>query len=218
MKPKNSSSQMELFQTRQNKPRVAKKRGLDSIKTQIETEQRHVINVPYENIILSVIGILFLVILSFCLGAKRGESILRTNMGQLLSDAGTISNLADGGGVEEQTDFTVVEPQDQGNLEEASVVEESVSEEADMPVVELPAGENKYTIQLITYSRQSQARLEIDKLKTAGVDAFFLVDGRYYKVCSGAYSDTTGAKNDLNRFKRNRWYKDCFVKKYSKSR
>ena len=204
MKSKNDLSQMELFQVPQKRIRSGEKKVLKNIEPDTNPEPRHIINISYENIIVSVISVLFLVILSFCLGVKRGEALLGQNYEREKTG--------------EQNLAKVIPDQ---SLKEAPKEREStIDPKTDSKAVKIKKTpqikriDAKYTIQLITYSRKSQANKEVSKLSTAGIDAFYLVDGRYFKVYSGAYPDIVTAKKDIQEFKKNRWYKDCFVKKY----
>lgn len=193
MKPKNNLFQMELFQVPQEKTRTRAKKVLKNIEPDTNPEPRHIMNISYENIIVSVIGMLFLVILSFCLGVKRGEALLGQNFKRRIPLEQNLAKIIP----------------DQSLKEAPKERESTIDPKTDSKAVKA----KKYTIQLITYSRKSQANKEVSKLSATGIDAFCLVDGRYFKVCSGAYPDTVKARKDIQEFKKNRWYKDCFVKK-----
>lgn len=216
MKPKDNPAQLELFQELQNEVRTRRKRTALSRPLEVKLKQSYVINIPYENIIVAGIGMFFLIILSFCLGVRRAETIFSSaasGLGESRSTAPSIQDLS-----VQQTSLVQPEPAriDQGQINLNQTGPEKAKPE--MPASGVLSGEKKYTIQLITYSRQPEAGREVNRLKAAGQDAFFFVDGRFYKVCSGAYTDTAQAKGHLARFRKNRWYKDCFLRKYPKDK
>ena len=81
------------------------------------------------------------------------------------------------------------------------------------PVPPLTVLSNKpYTIQLVTYKRQSLADEDVSKLKRQGHTAFIIPSGDYFQVCAGQYTNKEEAKKDLATFSIR--YKDCFLRRH----
>lgn len=227
MKAKYDPSQMELFlKFKEDDSDNKKKRFFSKVKPQVKMPPRHIFNIPYENMIVVVAGVFFLVVLSFCLGVKRGEIIFRAELSPGAKDGyGSNPRQGNSGDLTSVSQSKPVMPaisrEDLGANSlpvkvkhgEAGLLQAQEAEPE--PEIEVLSRGKKYTIQLITYSQQAQAAKEVNKLKASGADAFYIMSGRFYKVCSGAYADTSGARKDIADFKRNRWYKDCFLRKYS---
>ncbi len=67
-----------------------------------------------------------------------------------------------------------------------------------------------YVIQLVTYSSDTSANEEIQRLKANGVDGLIVKSGKYFVVCAGLFDSKTTAVHKLGNFKKR--YKDCFVR------
>ncbi|PIQ86596.1 MAG: hypothetical protein COV74_04255 [Candidatus Omnitrophica bacterium CG11_big_fil_rev_8_21_14_0_20_45_26] len=72
-----------------------------------------------------------------------------------------------------------------------------------------------YTVQLVTYQKETQAQAQIGKLQAAGHDAYILPGGRYFRVCLGTYETYEEAKSALPSLKEalgEKAYGDAFIR------
>ena len=55
----------------------------------------------------------------------------------------------------------------------------------------------QYTIQLITFTNRKQADQEVERLKSAGFQAFIIPSGRFFQVCAESFQTVSEAKEKL---------------------
>ena len=138
----------------------------------------------YENVIISIIVLIMLIIVSFSLGIERGKKLLDSRA-PLRSDA-------------------VVVP-----APFRAETREPALEEIKRP--SLKKKTQPYTIQVATFKRKASAEKEMSRLRRLNYDSFFQAKGKFYLVFVGNYATRELAKKDLRELRK--IYKDCFIKR-----
>lgn len=156
------------------------------------------ISFSLDTLIVIIIGMMMVNLSAFVLGIERGKTLAKN----------------------EQTKVKVIEPAvvDAGlpltvpiplAIEEKKVITSTVEKKQIVNNDSIPA--DGYIIQLVTYSSDSYANNEVNRLTAQGLDGHVLKSGSFYIVYSGTYNSKVKANEKLASFKQR--YKDCFVKK-----
>lgn len=72
-------------------------------------------------------------------------------------------------------------------------------------------GNQKYTIQIASYSSKSQAQKEMQALKKKGLNPIIISKGKYSIICLGSYTDKKNAESMLVQLKKR--YQDCIIRR-----
>ncbi len=143
----------------------------------------------YENIIISIIVLIMLIIVSFSLGIERGKKLLDSRA-SLRSDAAVVE-------AREPALVEIKKP----SLKKA--------------VSDLPAREKEkaqpYIIQVATFKQKALAEKEMSRLRKLNYNPFSLSFGKFHLVFVGNYATGELAKKDLRELRK--IYKDCFIKR-----
>ncbi|MBU2063402.1 MAG: SPOR domain-containing protein [Candidatus Omnitrophica bacterium] len=167
------------------------------------------IHLAYDALVVVIISVLMTNLTFYVLGIERGKSLagLAKETTQQKSKMRVETS-------REAEKISVITEQPQSDIQQTKQPVEEQKEEttAEIDYDNVARG---YAIQLVTYSSNSYADKEMDKLKTQGFRSFTVRQGNYYVVFSGVYPDKQQANKQLKPLQ-NR-YKDCFVRRFDKS-
>lgn len=147
------------------------------------------VRIPVEHTIILGIVILVLLVISYAVGVERGKQISSVKTTRVAQDAARAPRPGPEGAAQPEAGGTAEVPQVSQNAE-----------------VEYP-----YLIQLVSFKKEKYAEREVEKLKKAGKDAFFVKTGEWYPVSVKGYrtiGETREAKNVFNKE-----YPDCFIRR-----
>jgi cell division septation protein DedD len=165
------------------------------------------ISVSLDTLIVIIIGVLMVNLTAFVLGIEKGKVIAKSESSKVIAiepDSNAAEPLL-------QKKITVVPAaaeEEQKTIEINPAEEKTVAENSANP----SAG---YIIQLVTYSSDSFAHSEVDRLSAQGLDGHVLKSGEYYIVYAGTYNSKIKANEKLASYKQR--YKDCYVRLLKKS-
>jgi len=162
-------------------------------------------SIQCDTLIVLVIALLMVTLASYVIGIERGKRLAKaSSCDEALKNETKTTNTKL---FEEDKQQEIKSGPEREQTEQAVPVEESEPE----PVI----ASNGYIIQLVTYSSDSYAEKEVERLKAQGYDIHVLKSGEYYVLYSGTYKSKSLANEKLNRFKER--YKDCFVRRLKNS-
>ncbi|MCG2710915.1 MAG: SPOR domain-containing protein [Candidatus Omnitrophica bacterium] len=198
MSYKNREVQPELFCT------VKKKQnGLQ--KSFFQEHFESPFSISCDTLIVIIIALLMVNLSSFVLGVEKGKSQAKAENENIIE--------------KKQIKLLAVEPSKQIKPVPAlrkrpeEIINNKAPETEMNPVIE--TARKGYIIQLVTYSSNSNADKEAEKLRAQGYSSYVQKSGEYYVVYSGMYESRTSAIEKLPRLKKH--YKDCFVRLLKKT-
>ena len=155
-----------------------------------------------EKLIFLLLGIIILIIFTFCLGVELGKRIIypAKNMAHLLSVPAKFAKQA-------------------GNLETLSIkpaVKLPVQENIQMksPLISMPskkqASGSIYAIRVASYANKISAEGIVAKIRKTGLPAYLVKSGKLFAICVGDYSDKKQAESVLLSLRKK--YKDSYIK------
>lgn len=151
-------------------------------------EEKIVLKVSYEKIVLASIVFVLILTLVFSLGVERGKTLRRPK-----AEEGKIS---------------VVEV---FQKKESRRRKENVNSEPIGKTKETDLKSKFYTIQIVAYKNLSRALKERKKIEKRGLQTFVLKGKKsWISVCVGSFSDISLAKKQLLVLRKT--YSDCFIK------
>ncbi len=185
---KNREVQPELFCT------VKKKQKQNFLHKSIFQEHfRSSFSVSCDTLIVIIIALLMVNLSSFAIGIEKGKALAKAENKSIV-DKKPIRLIAE--------PPKEVKPVPKVSKKPAEVIKNKA------PVKE--TARKGYIIQLVTYSSNSNADKEAEKLRAEGYSSYVLKSGEYFVVYSGMYESKTSAIEKLPRLKKR--YKDCFVR------
>jgi len=168
----------------------------------ITFRKKIILNLSYENLVMLSIIVIMLTVVFFSLGVEKGKKVALKNSVPLTAEA--YHRKPDR---EEQA-----APMEQVNLSEKAPAEK--------PDAAQPAKEQKealsvhvkpYTIQVVAFKKERNAKKEIALIKRKGREAFIIPTKDWFQVCSGRYANMEEAKGDLGALKIK--YPTCYIRK-----
>lgn len=152
-----------------------------------------VLTLSYENIVVSSIGFLMVLIICYSLGVERGKHlvIVSTKTIEITSEATQIK--------EEQ--------------EKTKPVKTNPKPTIKRPRIEI-ALKPMYTIQVATFRKNSSVKKERQRLEVKGYKPFVLTKGKFYEICIGNYQKLNDAVASKEMVNLKKMYGDCFVRKH----
>ena len=75
-----------------------------------------------------------------------------------------------------------------------------------------PVKQGKYTVQLVTYGKETLAAREVVLLKSKGHESFVIPSGNFFQVCANYFDTQSRARTVLSRFRAEGRYPDAFVR------
>ncbi|MFH1093374.1 MAG: SPOR domain-containing protein [Candidatus Omnitrophota bacterium] len=193
MSYKNREVQPELFCT------IKKKQNcLD--KNIFKDHYRSSFSVSCDTLIVIIIALLMVNLSSFAIGIEKGKTQSKAENKNIL-DKKQIKLIA-------KETPKEVEPVPETSKKSEEVITIKIAETETAPVKE--TARKGYIIQLVTYSSNSNADKEAEKLRAQGYSSYVLRSGEYFVVYSGMYESKTSATEKLPGLKKQ--YKDCFVR------
>jgi hypothetical protein len=176
--------QQELFSEADNAKKVKKR----IFKKHLFDKNNVRFSLTYEQLGLFVI--LFIVLLSvvFTLGVERGKRIdFNVNL----------SNKA-------------IDSKEYDHIKENILNEKKdIPDKEEQPKSVIP--EEYFTIQVVTYKKDSLVKSELEYLKKRGYTSFVIESGKFKHICVGKFEDKKEYREIFRRLRKR--YKDCFVKK-----
>ena len=154
---------------------------------------RVVMQLRYDQCVLSGIAVLIGVAVVFASGVERGKRLARTNQTQLARQQPAPSGTPDG----------TVETEPRNPSQPAVAPNRSVP-------AKLAGAKKRYAVQVVTFSQSRLAKQELTRLQAKGESAFLVAraDGRTI-LCVGPFPSKAPAVKKVAML-RNR-YQDCFV-------
>jgi len=177
--------QKELFHNVYSDKKLKKKR----FKKPLFVKSNVKINLSYEQ--LSLFTILFVLLLSviFTLGVERGKNI------SFKSNTAKVSVLD-----KKKTPEVKVEP--------------ISKEEKKEPLASKEVPSEYFTIQVVTYKKDSLVKSELKYLEKKGYEAFVVTSGRNNKhICVGKFNSKNNPDIKKALMQLRKRYKDCFIKR-----
>ncbi|MFH1063234.1 MAG: SPOR domain-containing protein [Candidatus Omnitrophota bacterium] len=169
------------------------------------------ISVSLDTLIVIIIGVMMVNLTAFVLGIEKGKLIAAKNEQTKTIVLEPVGNAAVPSKQKKKLIVpAVIEPEK--NIEINTEIN-TIEEKQIVKNIEHPA--DGYIIQLVTYSSDSNANSEVDRLNAQGLQGHVLKSGEYYIVYSGMYNSKIKANEKVTSFKQR--YKDCFVRLLKKS-
>ena len=162
------------------------------------------VRIPVEHIVMTAIGVLVLMIISFAVGVERGKRIAVVESGSVRKMVEPKSVGAGFAGEPRET----VEPAPLRKTVTPAPEAVPVEEEEEI-APEPPA--SVYIVQLASFKSRYSASEEIDRLKREGVDARLKRTGAWYQVHAAGYQTIDEARKAKQQL-RDR-YPDCYIRK-----
>lgn len=198
---KNREVQPELFSSIKKK----QKQGFFH-KNIFEEHYKSSFSIQCDTLVVLVIALLMVNLTSYVIGMERGKILAKaSSCDEVLKNKTTTTKIEQL--VTENAPPEITSEPEETKAEKADQDEESAPE----PVI----ASNGYIIQLVTYSSDSSANKEVERLKAQGYEIHILKSGDYFVLYSGTYETKTTADEKLMRFKER--YKDCFVRRLKNS-
>ena len=157
-------------------------------------------SVSCDTLIVIIIALLMVNLSSFAIGIEKGKALAKAGQKSIV-DKKPIRLLA-----EEKPE--AVKPVRKVNKESEEIIPREVAATETAPIKD--TAQKGYIIQLVTYSSNSNASKEAEKLRAQGYSSYVLKSGEYFVVYSGTYESKTSAIEKLPGLKKR--YKDCFVR------
>jgi hypothetical protein len=152
----------------------------------------------YERIILIGIGLLIVGTISFSVGVEKGR--------RMASQNGDIAVKTE---VQTSTRQSAALTQQQERIPAQTATTPLPIQTATTPTVTLV----RYTIQLASYVTEGAAQKEAERLKRQGYSTLVLKKGKYTILCVGEFNSREQAQSFLNVFKKQKAYRDCFIRR-----
>ncbi len=170
------------------------------------------LKVAYEDIVFGLLGLMLVVLASFCLGVERGKQI----DGRSSAAVSVSSPVAARPAVVEQS----------ADLSEGVIAAADVQMRRPAPVIPAPAvvpapsaagqkGKNTYAIQLASYAGNQSAQSEVQRLQRKGVQALVVKQNKYFELRAVGFASRIDAEKALLTLKK--IYRDAFIKQPSVS-
>ncbi|MFH1856965.1 MAG: SPOR domain-containing protein [Candidatus Omnitrophota bacterium] len=187
--------QLEFFEELSKDISSKKFRGF---KFPVTGDEKIILKVSYEKMILAVIAFVLVLTLVFSLGVERG----RNSKQPLLVQQKEIF---------EETE-SVAEPpvKEVNNVVHLPAVEKEASQKS-RETKKNDAKKTFYTVQVVAYKNASKAKEEKKNIEKSGVKSFIIKGENYFLVCAGDFNEIDSAKKQVMMLKKT--YRDCFVKK-----
>ena len=178
----NREGQGELFP----EFKASESRRFAYFKKEFAFGKKMVLNISWENLVLTAIVLIMLIALSFSFGVEKGKRLAIKNervLAPVYSDK--------------------------------SQEKEPAAGLRAYPAESAPKAEEKlvgaYTIQIMALKKSDDIQKEIVRLNRAGYDAFAVSSGSWHHVCIGRYATPADANRDLRSIKQR--YPDSYVRK-----
>lgn len=194
---KNREVQPELFCT-------VKKKQKQAIlnKNIFKDNYKSSFTVSCDTLIVIIIAILMINLSCFAIGIEKGKGLEKTAHKKIIN--------------KKQIKLLAVEkPEVMQKQQKTEIIKQpqyvrkiETSKEKAIPV--LKPAQKGYIIQLVTYSSNSNADKEAEKLRAQGYRSNVRKSGEYFIVYSGTYESKNSANKKLPGLKKR--YKDCFVR------
>ena len=196
---KNREVQPELFST------VKKKEKKSFLHKNIfQDNYRSSFTVSCDTLIVITIALLMVNLSSFAIGIEKGKSLAEETNKEIIKK--TLTN-------KRQIELLAVEKPKATEQKTAASIEPQYVSAVKTPEKSAPVlntDQIGYIIQLVTYSSDSNAAKEAEKLRAEGFRSNVRKSGEYFIVYSGTYDSKTSAIEKLPVLKKR--YKDCFVR------
>ncbi len=159
----------------------------------------------YEKTILTIIGIVFISIISFSLGVEKGKR-LSASKNNSFFDIASSQLQQKSKPIEKQ-----VSSETKG-LDQKEEDQRLVAKKAGITKESLSLTEKRgFTIQLASYTTKSLAQREAVGLEKKGFSTLILTKGRYMVLCVGNFPRKETAQSLLSELKKR--YKDCYIRR-----
>jgi hypothetical protein len=198
-KKSDGGRQTELFSEFQS-PSAKKPRHF--LRQDIALRKKIILNLSYENLVLSSIAFIMLLVVFFSLGVEKGKKVAQR-------DAATAADIisrpiVEKVSVEEEASETLAPETGESEPEIAKIKDSAEVAEAEGYV-------KPYTLQVIAFKQKSKADREVERLKKEGYDASIITSGDWLQVCVGKYADKVEAKGDIDSLKKK--YPTCYFRR-----
>jgi cell division protein FtsN len=174
------------------------KKGIERLMRRYIPSKRFFVTLSIENMVLSTITVIMVVVAAFSLGVERGKRIARTEKIKVDIES-------------REAGAADVAPKETIMPELLPKETPKEKEEAPKKAKVLVKKKGKYAIQVVSFKNEARAKKKIEEFKEDGFDAFIIPAENWFQICVGRYATTEEAKTDLNRLKAD--YKDCFIRK-----
>ena len=177
------------------------------------------LNISYENFVLMFIVFIMLLVIFFSLGVERGKRITRFS-----GSATALNVLSTPDSDRETTDVVVKEYKDytsnenvfsndknvSSNIVTGTAKTENVTEEVGK---ETTLSRGLYTIQVIAFKKEENAKKEIVRLEGEGYEVFAIPSPsrEWTQVCVGRYPSKDDSKDDLEALQKR--YPSSYIRK-----
>lgn len=170
------------------------------------------LKVAYEDIVFGLLGLMLVVLASFCLGVERGKQLDGGSSVAVSVSSPAFARPAVSGPA--------------ADLSEGIIVAADVQMRRPAPVIPAPAvmpsvplagqsGRSVYAIQLASYAGNQSAQSEVQRLQRKGVQALVVKQSKYFELRAVGFESRIDAEKALLTLKK--IYRDAFIKQPSVS-
>ncbi|MDD5238565.1 MAG: SPOR domain-containing protein [Candidatus Omnitrophica bacterium] len=159
----------------------------------------------YEKTILTIIGIIFISIISFSLGVEKGKKISASKNNSFF-DIASNQLQEKNKPIEKQasSQIKVLEQKEQGQF----LVARKIGITNDLSSLTQKQG---FTIQLASFKTKALAQKEAGALEKKGFSTLILTKGKYMVLCVGKFPKKETAQSSLSELRKR--YKDCYIRR-----
>lgn len=181
----------------------AKKPGL-FLRQDIALGKKIILKFSYENLVLFFIVFIMLLVVFFSLGVEKGKRIV-SHREIARIDRAVDKVVKRPTKVEEGKSKTFITPVEI-DIDKFKDVKlgTTIEKAADVP-------EKPYTIQVIAFKKEENAKKEVEQLKSKGYDVFMIPSSEWIQVCIGRYTNKEESKKDFDILKKK--YPTCYLRK-----
>lgn len=159
----------------------------------------------YEKAILTIIGIIFISIISFSLGVEKGKKISALKNNSFFDIAS--GQLHQKNKLVEKQASSQIKTLDQKEQDELLVAKKAGITNG----LSALTGKQGFTIQLASFKTKALAQKEAGALEKKGLSALVLTKGKYTILCVGNFTKKETAQSSLSELKKQ--YKDCYIRR-----
>ncbi len=174
------------------------KRQGHAFRREMAFRKKIVLNLSYENLVILFIAVIMLMVVFFSLGVENGKRVALKNIVPLTAEAFH--------GTPEQGKTIVREEAGTANIKDTG-----------KPDTDRAAGEtgnaetSLYTIQVVAFKKEANARKEISLLKKEWREVFIIPTNDWQQVCVGRYESKEDTQKDFDILKNE--YPTCYIRK-----
>lgn len=153
-------------------------------------------SISYENLVFASIIVIMLMVVFFSLGVEKGKRVKIKNYVAATAEPFDSTKEKEVSAALKEIGAEISKPEDVNKPSGSGIAEPEIGNAA------IPG--KPYTIQVVAYKNEKNAKNEIEQLKAEGYDAFILPSKEWFQVCVGRYANKEESKKDFDTL-RNRY-------------